>query len=301
MRSQLTLAASMMIFGTIGIFVKNIPLSSGEIALFRAMIAATSIAIFQWISGKRSPLSAFRREIPLLFLSGAAIGLNWMLLFEAYRYTTVSVATLCYYFAPVIVTALCPLLFKERLTLMRLVCFALSTVGLLLVVGADGDGGGSNQLVGILLGLGAAVLYSAVILINKSLQTVGNIDRTLWQFIAAIVVLAPYVAMTSGIHPLAAGGFGLLNLLVLGVCHTGITYCLYFSSLKNMPGQEAALLSYLDPLVAVFVSVVILGETLTPMQGFGGSLILGFTLLNELWSMRSRRLPTHVKEPSNPI
>ena len=133
-----------------------------------------------------------------------------------------------------------------------------------------------------LLDHGAAVFYATVILLNKSIHQVEGIHRTFLQFLSAIVVLIPYVLSTNGITLSSLNAVGWVNLLIVGLVHTGITYCLYFSSLKELPGQEAAILSYIDPLVAVLVSVTLLGESMTAMQVIGGALILGFTLLNEL-------------------
>ena len=217
-----------------------------------------------------------------MLFSGVAMGINWILLFEAYKYTTVSVATLSYYFAPVIVTVVCPFLFKEKLTGKQILCFVMSTVGLVMITGIGEVGKSGTDMIGIFFGLGAAVFYATVILLNKFIKNVEGIHRTFLQFLAAIIVLVPYVLLTSGINLGALDGAGWGALLVVGIVHTGVTYCLYFSSLKELPGQKAAILSYIDPLVAVLVSVCILGESMTMMQLFGGVLILGFTLWNEL-------------------
>lgn len=282
MKSKLKIIFSMIVFGTIGVFVKNIPLSSGEIALFRAIIASVSIIVYQLVSGKRIVFSQIKNDLPLLFLSGAVMGFNWILLFQAYRYTTVSIATLSYYFAPAIVMIACPILFKEKLTLKQVICFIMSTVGLIFIIGINGTSAGTNNVKGICLSLGAAVFYATVMILNKYIKNVIGIDRTLLQFFAAIIVLIPYVLSTSGIHPGNAGSIGIISILIVGIIHTGITYCLYFSSLKDLRGQEVAILSYIDPLVAVIVSVTILNESITIMQIAGGLLILGFTLLNEM-------------------
>ena len=217
-----------------------------------------------------------------MLLSGVAMGFNWILLFEAYKYTTVSVATLSYYFAPVIVTVACPILFKEKMTIKQWICFAMSTLGIVLITGVGNMASGSNHLLGIAFGLGAACFYAAVILLNKFIRNVEGIHRTFLQFIAAIMVLIPYVAVTSGVTLSKLNTTGWVCLLVVGLVHTGVTYCLYFSSLKELPGQKSAILSYIDPLVAVLVSVLLLRESLTPMQVVGGLLILGFTLWNEM-------------------
>jgi len=281
MNPRFMLITSMAIFGTIGLFVRNIPVSSGELALYRAVLAALLIGAFLIVTKQKIPFSNIKKEIPLLLASGVAMGINWILLFEAYKYTTVSVATLSYYFAPVIVTLVCPILFKESLTAKQMICFIMSTLGLVMITGI-GDMGGGNDFVGILFGLGAAVFYATVILLNKFIKNVDGIHRTFLQFLSAIVVLVPYVLMTSGVTLGNLGGIGWANLLIVGLIHTGVTYCIYFSSLKELPGQKAAILSYIDPLVAVLISVTILNETMTLWQAIGGILILGFTLWNEV-------------------
>ena len=276
------LILSMAIFGTLAPFVRNISVSSGELALYRAVLAAVMILVVFAVTKQRIDFRTIRKELPLLLLSGIAMGFNWILLFEAYKYTTVSVATLSYYFAPVIVTIVCPFLFREKLTAKQILCFVFSTVGLALVIGVTDLGKGSSDLTGILFGLGAAVLYATVILLNKFIKGVAGLHRTFLQFLAAIVVLIPYVACTSGVTLGSMNGKGWICLLVVGLIHTGLAYILYFSSLKELPGQEAAILSYVDPLVAVIISVTVLGEAMTITQVIGGVLILGFTLWNEI-------------------
>ena len=285
-RARFSLILSMAIFGTLAPFVRNISVTSGELALYRAVLAAALIGIFLLVTGQKIPIKSLGRELFLLLLSGVAMGFNWILLFEAYKYTTVAISTLSYYFAPVIVTMVCPFLFKEKLTKKQLFCFLMSTVGLSLVIGITNLGRGGNDTIGILFGLGAAVLYATVILLNKFITGVTGIHRTFLQFLAAILVLIPYVAFTGGMHLGSLNGSGWICLLVVGLVHTGITYCLYFSSLKELPGQETAILSYIDPLVAVVIGVLILGEPLSWPQLVGGLMILGFTLWNELDTSR---------------
>ncbi len=272
---------SMAVFGTIAIFVRNIGLPSGELALCRAVIAAATLLIYQIFTKSLIRWKDVRHELPLLFFSGAAMGINWILFFQAYKYTSVALATLSYYFAPVLVTAASPLLFKERCTRRQIFCFVMSTLGLVLVIGVSGFGDGGD-MGGILFGLGAAVFYAIVVLCNKSIRQVTGINRTFLQFIASIIVLLPYVAFTDGFHLAELDTGGILSLLVVGVGYTGIAYTLYFSSLRYLSGQEASILSYIDPLVAVAVSVTLLAETVSPLQIAGGAMILGFTILNEL-------------------
>lgn len=278
----------MVIFGTIGIFVRGISLPAAEIALYRSALAIILVGVFLLLFRKRgsSKDKLPRRALPLLFLSGAALGFNWVLLFEAYRYTTISSATLAYYFAPVLITLLSRFIFKERLKLRQWICFFASTLGVLLITGT---GEGKAGALGVLLGLGAACLYATVVLINKYVGAIDGITRTFLQFCAAAVVLLPYVALSGGFHLTSLSADGIFLLLAVGLIHTGVAYCLYFSSLKDIKGQEVAVISYIDPLVAVILSVALLREPISPIEIVGGILILGAALVNELRFNKSKK------------
>lgn len=280
--SRLMLIASMAAFGTLAPFVRNIGVSSAELSLFRALLAACLIGLFLLVTKRKLNVKSLKKELLLLVCSGACMAVNWILLFEAYKYTTVAIATLSYYFAPVLVTVASALLFLEKLGKKQIFCFLMSTLGIIIVTGITNLGSGSNNGLGILFGLGAAVLYAGCILLNKFIKGVGGIERTFLQFLAAIAVMIPYVALTGGLDLSGMDGLGWVSLLVVGLVHTGVTYCLYFTAVEHIPGQEVAILSYIDPLVAVVIGVAVLGEPLTIQQLIGGVMILGFTLWNEL-------------------
>ena len=284
--AKVLMAVAMFIFGTLAPFVRNINVTSGELALYRAVMAAVLVGSFLLITKQKLSTQNIKKELLLLLLSGAAMGINWILLFEAYKYTTVSVATLSYYFAPVIVMVVCPFIFKEKLNGKQILCFIMSTAGLVLITGTSG--GGADDLLGIVFGLGAAVFYATVMLLNKFIKGVMGLHRTFIQFLSATVVLIPYVALTSGFTLSGLNSIGWTCLLIVGILHTGITYCMYFTALKELPGQKVAILSYIDPLVAVLVSVIWLQEAITLPQVIGGILILGFTLWSELPSRKNQ-------------
>ena len=286
LKPRLMIALSMTVFGTIAIFVRNIPLTSAQLSLSRAVIAAVLIGLYLLVGGKRIAFRGLGRQLPALLVSGAALGINWILLFEAYKYTTVSVATLSYYFAPVIIILACPLLFKEKMGVKQWLCFVMSTLGIVLITGLGDVSGGSSHIKGIAFGLAAACFYAFVVISNKFIKGVDGIQRTFLQFVAAAIVLAPYVLLTEGFSLAAMDAKGFVFLGVVGLIHTGVCYCLYFSALKDVSGQEAAILSYADPLVAVLASVFVLGEAISLPQIIGGALILGFTLWNELGSSK---------------
>ena len=279
---RLIFSLSMVIFGTIALFTRQTGLPSGQIALFRALLASVFVGIVLLITRQKFPWRDIRKALPLLIASGCALGLNWVFLFEAYRYTTVSVATLSYYFAPVIVMLLCPVLFREKWGLQRWLCFGLATLGLALITGLGDPAAASDHLLGIGFGLIAAVLYATVMLLNKSLGQLGGLHRTFFQFLFSLPALAVYVALSGGITLENLSLPGGMCLLAVGLIHTGLAYCMYFSSLKDLPGQKVAILSYIDPLVAVLLSWVFLHEPLTGWQIAGGLLILGSTLWNEI-------------------
>ena len=276
---------SMTIFGTISLFVRYLPLTSGEIALYRSVIAALPIGVFLFFSGQKFRFDVWKKQGILLILSGLSLGINWILLFEAYRYTTVSTATLCYYFAPVLVTVISSLVFREKLTKLQTVCFLMSSAGLVLITGF-GDWQTSGK--GIAFGLGAAVFYAVTVLLNKTIRDVTGLQRTFFQFLSAALILTPYVACSGGFHLGVLNIHALILLMVVGLIHTGLAYCLYFSAIAKLPGQQIAVLSYIDPLVAVLVSVWLLNEPMTVMQIIGGAWILLFSLLNE-WELSRKQ------------
>jgi RarD protein len=285
---KLLLVISMIVFGTIGLFVKYIPLSSGEIALYRAILAIILLGIFLLITKQKIDIKTIKKDLLLLLISGMAMGINWILLFEAYHYTSVSVATLSYYFAPVLVMVVSPILFKEKLSTLQIICFVGSTIGLVLLTGISDLNGNNDHFKGIILGIFAAIFYATVIVINKFIKGVTGVNRTFLQFVSSIIVLLPYVLLTSGINVLNLEGVSWIYLLIIGIIHTGICYCMYFSSVKELRGQEVAILSYIDPLVAVIVSLVFLSESMNVYQIIGGILILGFSLFNEIVCSKER-------------
>lgn len=278
--AKLHITIAMITFGTIGVFVKNIDLSSSEIALWRGVLALITLFIFLVGSNRLSEITKVHKGIWKLCLSGAAMGFNWILLFEAYNYTSVALSTLSYYFAPTIIMLVSTFLFKEKLSLKQIVCFLASTLGLIMIVGVNRGNG--SDMIGIIYGLAAATLYATVVLFNKAIGYVDGLIRTLIQFASAVLILFPYVYVSNGFHIKDLNPFGFINLLILGVVHTGIVYFLYFNSLSYLSGQEAAILSYIDPTLAVFLSFFILGETLTSLQLIGGIILLISTFINEI-------------------
>lgn len=283
MKFKAYIIAAMLIFGSIGLFVRGIDLPSSEIALFRGIIGSTFLLLSMAILKNKFSWKTIRSNLTILLLSGAAIGANWIFLFEAYKYTTISTATLCYYCAPVIVIMLSPLILKEKLSGLKVACVLASLLGMAFVAGVNNlSASGQNNLLGIAFGLTAAALYASVILMNKFLRGLSGIESSSTQLVIASVVLLPYVLLTEKISFSAFTGQTVLLILTVGIIHTGVAYLLYFSAMQKLPGQTIALFSYVDPITAILLSSLILGEVMSPLQILGALLILGSTLVSEL-------------------
>ena len=281
--ARLKIIGALIIFGTIGIFRKYIPMSSGLIAMVRGFVGVLFLLLVLAVRRERLSFVAIRKNLRLLLLSGGLIGFNWILLFEAYNHTSVATATLCYYMAPIFVTLAAPIVLRERLTGRKLILSFVALVGMVLVsdilnVGVSDLG----ELRGIVLGLGAAALYAAVILLNKKLRDISAYDRTVVQLTAAFVVLIPYVLLTEDVGALTLEPLPVILLLVVGILHTGVAYTLYFGAMRDLPAQTVAIFSYIDPVLAVLLSALVLGEPMGAGVAVGGVLILGAALAGEL-------------------
>ncbi|WP_026909162.1 DMT family transporter [Paucisalibacillus globulus] len=285
MRAKATFVLVMLIFGSLGLFVKNINLSSSEIALFRGAIGSVFlIGASIFIKQKVNVKLISKRNVILLILSGSAMGFNWIFLFEAYRFTTIPNSTLSYYFAPIFVMVLAPFLLKEKWTTKKAISILFGFVGLFLVIqpGVVEISGNYNHPVGIGYGLLAAGLYASVILINKFIRNLSGFQTTIMQLSIATIVMFPYVLMTQEMDYSGIDMTSVLLIAIFGIVHTGIAYLLYFSSMKKLKAQTIAVLSYIDPISAVVFATLFLNENMTAVQMLGGALILGGTLLSEI-------------------
>lgn len=280
-KSYIALVASMLMFGTLGIVRRYIPLSSAMLAMCRGVLGSVFLLFFVLVRGGKLKLPECRTALRLV-LTGAIMGLNWMLLFEAYNYTTVAAATMCYYMQPTIVILLSPLVFRERLGAKRLACAGAAIVGMLFVSGVLSGGAGQMQDIrGIIFGLGAAVFYATVIILNKKVVVEDIYAKTIIQLAGAALVMIPYVLITEGVPELALTPADIGLVLLVGVVHTGVTYALYFGSMQRLRAQTVAVLSYIDPVFALLLSAAVLHESLTPLGIVGAVLIIGSAIISE--------------------
>jgi RarD protein len=294
MKGKLKILTAMLIFGSIGPFVKKINLSSSEIALLRGVIGSIFLVCASFFVKQKLSYKSIKENAALLIFSGAAIGFNWILLFQSYKYTTISNATLSYYFAPIFVMILAPFVLKEKLTAVKAGCIIAAMIGLFLVVNIGGSisniGGTYNHPVGIIYGLSAAVLYASVILMNKFIKNLSGFETTLVQLIVAALILLPYVLVNEQMNFSDVNTRSVVFILILGIVHTGIAYFLYFTSIKELKAQTIAVLSYIDPISAVIIAAIFIGESMNFIQIIGGILILGSTFFSEILEGKVQKL-----------
>lgn len=286
-QSKLLFILSMLIFGSIGIFRKYIPLSSSVIAISRGFIGVLFLLVLILLKKDKLNKKSIKDNLWLLIISGSFIGLNWVFLFESYKYTSVATATLCYYMAPIFVMIASTFLFKERLSLINLVCILIALIGMVFVSGVIETGfNDKNTLIGVIYGLLAALLYASVIIINKFMKPIPSIDKTVMQLLFSVVILIPYILIGQEFKGMIINLEIILLLLIVGVVHTGLAYALYFDSMKGLKTQSIAILSYIDPVVAIILSALILKENMSIFAIIGAVLILGSTFINEMINNR---------------
>jgi len=292
--ASLKIVITMLIFGSIGLIRRNIPYSSALISFFRGAVAALILFVLRLcgVFGRRSTSGAsgeaYKHEVRFnllpLAISGAMIGINWILLFEAYRYTTIAVATISYYMAPVFTVIASVFILKEKLTVRKAVCVMVAVIGMVFVSGVIETG--ISGLKGVLLGMGAAILYSGDVIINKKVKGVAGIDRTIIQMGFAALAVLPYWLANEDFSTLTFSLQPMLLLMVTAVVCTALTYSLYFSAIQKVPAQTAAILSYIDPVVAVLISALILNEGMSVLTLIGVVLVIGAAICSETGSSK---------------
>lgn len=281
-KSMISLIVSMAVFGTIGIFRRNIDLSSELLALSRAVIGTAFLLLVVLLKKEKINFKAIKRNAILLVVSGAFIGFNWILLFEAYCYTSVATATLCYYMAPIMVILASPFVLKEKLTVRKLLCVGAALVGMVFVSGILKVGfTGVSEIKGVLFGLGAAVLYASIIMMNKKFRDISAYEKTIVQLGVSAVTLLPYTLITQKGESFAIDIKTLIPVLIVGIIHTGIAYALYFGSMGKIKAQTVALYSYIDPVLAIILSAVLLKEPLGVFEMIGAVMILGAAVISD--------------------
>ncbi|SIR58765.1 rarD protein [Peribacillus simplex] len=286
MKSNIQFILSMIIFGTIGLVQRYIDLSSSETALLSSSIGCLFLMFVFFMMKKSISWKLLKTNASILFLSGITLGGNWIFLYQSYDYTTITNATLGYYFAPVFVMILSPIILKEQLPIKKIVCIGVAILGMLLIVGNGISASGKGDLLGIFFGLVAAAFYAALMLLNKFIQNMAKLEITMIQLGTTALLLLPYVLITEGFSILEVSRSSIPFIILLGIVNTGIGFWLFFSGMQKLKGQSIAMLSYIDPFVAILISALILQEQMTFVQMLGGILLLGSTFVSENKSIK---------------
>jgi len=269
---------SMLIFGTNGLLVSHISLSSAEIVMFRTLIGFIMLLAVVLIT-KSFSFSDLKADLMPATVSGAALGLGWLLLFSGYRMAGVSLATLTYYCGPILVIMLSPVLFKERLTWNKLSAIAIVAVGMVCITGSSAVG--TSVTKGIICAGAAAVFYAALIIFGKRVKHLSGLNSALYELLIAFLTILIYLIVTGVRLPVIPAKNELVYIALIGIINTGLAYYLYFSSLQALPAQTVSIVCYVDPMTAVLVAAVFLNEAMSPLQWVGAVLILGGACLGE--------------------
>ena len=279
-KSYIKYFTALLLFGSNGIVASLINLSSYEIVLLRTLIgSALLMAIFSLGRGKLT-FYKNRRQFLFLCISGITMGTSWMFLYEAYARIGVSISSLLYYCGPVIVMALSPMLFKEKLTAVKVVGFAAVLCGVFLVNGNAFDGGGDTF--GIFCGIMSAVMYSFMVIFNKKAKDITGLENSMLQLLISFLTVAVFVGIKQG-FVMEIVPSSILPFLVLGLVNTGIGCYFYFSSIGDLPVQTVAICGYLEPLSAVLFSFLFLKEAMMQVQMIGAALIIGGAMFGECY------------------
>lgn len=282
---NLKMILAMTIFGSIGIFVHEIGLPPAIIACIRAIVGTAFLAIILGFYNHRSNFASFRKNAVPIILSGVALAFNWIFLFEAYRNTSIPVATVCYNLAPVFVLILSPIILRERITILNVACTLGSLAGAVLISGVLTNDAANR--VGVTYAILAAILYCAVMILNKKISGISSLDNSFYQMAVASVVTVIYSVLTVDMTTVTFSGNVGWMLLLLGILHTAIAYSLTFSASKRMTAQAWGVLSYLEPATAIVLAFVILKQNLTSIEILGTIMIFGFAIINGI--VRRRR------------
>ena len=279
-KSVFKYTVSLLLFGSNGIVASYISLTSYEIVFTRTLIGSLFLILI-FISSKQKV--RFGRNKPhflYLVISGVAMGASWMFLFEAYAQIGVSIATLAYYCGPVIVMILSPIIFKEKMTAVKLLGFLAVVLGMFCVNGQSMLQGTVSW--GLVFGILSAFMYAFMVIFNKKAASITGLENPMWQLITSFITVAVFLGLKQGFSVHIAPG-NLIPILLLGIVNTGIGCYFYFSSIGDLPVQTVAILGYLEPLSALFYSATFLGEALSSLQLIGAVLILGGAAFGELF------------------
>jgi len=287
--AKVMMIIAMSLFGTLGVSTYFIDLPASVIVVGRGLIGASFLLLMIRISGSKLSKDDIYGNMFTLICSGTCLGLNWLFLFEAYKSIEISVATVLNYMTPALVILVSPIAFGTKLTLTKLGCALLALFGLILVTGILENGTEDINTYGIICGVLAAVFYTGLVVFNKKLTSIGSYDRTFVQLLIAGIVIAVYCLFTVDFGSLETDTMSIILLVIIAIFQTAIAFTLYFGSLSHLDAPTAVMYGYIEPVLSIFLSVIILHEDLGIIGWIGAALILGSTFLSEILGRRKER------------
>ncbi len=283
----LMIIAVMIIWGSISLFVKGIPLESSQIVMFRTLLGSITLVFFSLGLKRKINYYELKKQLGYFVVSGVSMAVNWMLLFEAYNYTSVSVATLTYYCAPAIIILLSPVVLKEKLTYQKLISIIGAMVGMILISGNYTIT--TTDIHGILLAFLSAIFYAIVVLSNKKINNFSGFDIALIELVIAAIIITPNVLLTTDLSFINFSMTNTMNLIIIGIIHTGLAFALYFSAMTKMSAQTVAILGFVDPVAALVLSFLVLNEKMIPIQIFGAVIMIGSAIFAETVQSKNKK------------
>ncbi|HBQ2958821.1 DMT family transporter [Klebsiella pneumoniae] len=279
---QMSLA--MIISGSIGAFVLLSGLPVTDVVFWRCLIGALTLLVFIVLS--RQPFSRLTRfTLALAVIGGAALVVNWLLLFAAYSRISIGMATVVYNTQPFMLV-LMGMVLGERVSAVKWGWLLLAFGGVVILLSSKLTPAHEEGLTtGVLLALGAAFFYALTAIIARKLHPLPAQHIAFIQVLVGVVMLLPLVHA-----PELTASFPWRYLLILGIVHTGIMYQLLYSAIQKLPTPVTGSLSFIYPLVAMVVDYLVFHHALSAVQLLGGMLILFAAAGNNLgWGEKKPR------------
>lgn len=273
------------ISGTLGIFVKNIPMDNGEIMAIRTLIGGLFLLTIYLLSNRDFPFKELKGNIVKLIVSGFLFGISGLLLFNSYDSVGVSLSSIIYSLNPVFIFIISIFFLKEDFKIKKAMGLLISVLGLLLVNGIAGLSFNPKLIFGLL----AAMTYALMAIINKKIKNLDSLIITSVQLLSASFIVLIYLLYTDKLTYTLPSGRGLVYLLIISFLHTGYAMKLYYEAIQNLPAQSVALISYIESLSALISSSIVLGERLTQIEIVGAILIIGGALIGELVDIKTNK------------
>ena len=269
---------ALLLFGLNGIVASHITMNSYEIVFTRTLIGSLFLMAIYAFSKNKLTFYKNKKHFLFLALSGIAMGTSWMFLYEAYSSIGVSLSSLAYYCGPVIVMAVTPLIFKEKLSKIKVFGFIIVLLGMLFVNGMELKNGGISF--GLFCGIMSAIMYAFMVIFNKKAESITGLENSMIQLIISFLTVAVFVLFKKGID-VSKIIENIVYILILGILNTGVGCYFYFSSIQKLSATTVSVCGYIEPLSAVIFSVILLEEKLTFVQTIGAIFIIGGAILSE--------------------